>query len=668
MSSIKKKDTKIISIENAKPELKGNLIIFDRKVKIFISVCFIAFFICVLFKLHGSSIGIWDSITGNTSLKNKSVILGTPKSIRSDEWLVQTPFLISQFNRKFSNENESWGAYNSPVAMGGPANDLTSHIKLNYLGFYLFNIEYGYSFYWNFKIYFLLISSFLLFMLLTKNNFWLSIFGSFWLYLSSGVQWWFSTSLPEMLISLCIITTSLLYLSYAKNLFHIIISSVSILLFSWVLVFHIYPPFQLLTFYTIVVLFLVLLLMYWDKILFRKNIYLKICICLVILSIDILLIYFFYIDTKQTIEIVQQTIYPGQRLVDHANFTWSRFFVNFFDVFLNETKFPNLNVWYNICESSGFLMLFPFIIPAIVFQQIRKKAIDYTYTIILSLIFLLTFSCFVELPDFLYKITLLSMISSVRCHLFVGFLSLVLTIYFLNDISKNSKFTNLERVITISIAALIYLSIYLNIKEILDQYITGNQFIIALILILILTSLTLFNFKFRELVFVGIIILFLSSNLLVNPITKGLGPILNNPLYKQVKNLNNQNSKWVVFGQMTFSNFIKTTGAKVISGVNYTPEKEKLDILDSKNQFQHIHNRYAHISFYPFINGTDSVAFVYDGNKFTDSYTIAMDPCSPKLKALGVQYYFFTYQPQPAEVRCLDLVDQNPFPIYKLKD
>ncbi|MBY0425978.1 MAG: hypothetical protein K2Q22_10110, partial [Cytophagales bacterium] len=66
-----------------------------------------------------------------------------------------------------------------------------------------------------------------------------------------------------------------------------------------------------------------------------------------------------------------------------------------------------------------------------------------------------------------------------------------------------------------------------------------------------------------------------------------------------------------------------------------------------------------------FITGTDSVIFQYSQ---ADLYTIGLDPCSPKLKELGVKYVAFGYQPQAAETRCLTLVSSNGLLIFKRND
>ncbi|TAF74887.1 MAG: hypothetical protein EAZ53_07475 [Bacteroidetes bacterium] len=665
----KKKITNSTTILNHDLELnnqdnKLSFIVFDKKVVAFISICLTCFVILTFFKIHGSSTGIWDKITGNVASKS-NVIFGTPKVIRSDEWLLHIPFLMSQYNNGFPKINESWGDGNAPIFMGGPTNDLISHLKINNLGLFLLDIERGYAFLWNFKSCFLLISALLFFLIMTKNDFWLSFLGSFWIYLSSGTQWWFSTGLPEYITSAFFIIVGIVYMFFSIKTFHIALASILVLVFSWVLVFFVYPPFQLVTLYIIIFSIISIFIKYWNIEVFKTGIWYKFSFLFLIILTNLYCLFDFYDNTKEVIEVVSNTIYPGKRVVSHGNLTLSRFFIGYFDSFFLESKYPSLDGYFNICEGSGYILLFPFIIPQLIIGFIKNKKPDYTYLFLFGLICMLGLICIFKIPDFFTKITLLNMVSSVRSHMFLGLVGVIVFIYFLSD--KNIYILNTtQKVVYLIFVLVFYFVLYQNIKPIISPFITKTQFFLVGLMIFSLAWLIISNFKYRIIIIGSIILLYHLPNININPTSAGLSPFLSNSFYKYIKEFNkDKDVKWVVFGQMQFSNYIKSTGAKVISGVNYAPMKEKLAILDPKNQFKHIHNRYAHISFYPFITGTDSVAFVYDGNIYTDNYTIAMDPCSPRLKKLGVTHFLFTYQPQPVEVRELKLVSNNGVYIYK---
>ena len=83
-----------------------------------------------------------------------------------------------------------------------PVRHYTMVFRPQLYGFFLFNLEWAYAWYWNMKVFGLLVSMFLLLRVLTRNT-GLALFGSLWLFFSSYVQWWFSCPpmLPEMLSS-----------------------------------------------------------------------------------------------------------------------------------------------------------------------------------------------------------------------------------------------------------------------------------------------------------------------------------------------------------------------------------------------------------------------------------------------------------------------------------
>src|SRR5438093_1577304 len=67
----------------------------DRRVQTVFGVLVFALAFSTAFGLHGSSIAIWNAIERGRN-PNAGILVGTPKSIRSDEFALQTPAMISQ--------------------------------------------------------------------------------------------------------------------------------------------------------------------------------------------------------------------------------------------------------------------------------------------------------------------------------------------------------------------------------------------------------------------------------------------------------------------------------------------------------------------------------------------------------------------------------------------
>ena len=60
--------------------------------------------LCVLLEVHGSSIGMYGKFLDHPELQ--SIIVGVPRQIRSDEYIVFTPFAFSQYFTNFSMIND----------------------------------------------------------------------------------------------------------------------------------------------------------------------------------------------------------------------------------------------------------------------------------------------------------------------------------------------------------------------------------------------------------------------------------------------------------------------------------------------------------------------------------------------------------------------------------
>src|SRR4030042_4648096 len=197
------------------------LVVFDHRGRGLLVVSAVFFSILVFFRVNYSSIGKWEKAAPGKNEKDESVLLGTPRGIRSDEWNVVTPFMLAQANHvpSFPAENENLGAGKVPLLMSLPAKHFSTFFRPQNWGFFLFDLERGYSFYWNAKAFGLFLSFFFLLMLLTRNSFWSSFFGSLWLFFSSFIQWWFSAPPmpPEMIASAALAFIALIYLLFSSK-------------------------------------------------------------------------------------------------------------------------------------------------------------------------------------------------------------------------------------------------------------------------------------------------------------------------------------------------------------------------------------------------------------------------------------------------------------------
>lgn len=641
--------------------IKNDLILFDFKTKLTITLLAGFFILFVFFKLNFSSIGVWEMMTGNTN--SKSVIWGTPQGIRSDEWVTGSTILMSQISHGLPIENEIVGGEKSTLLMNVPVKHFSNIFRIPMWGFFILDVERGFSFHWAFKTIGSVFGVFLLLLLFTKNNFWVSLFGSIIIFSSSASQYWLSGMVSECAFCTSILIVSFIYILYAKNTSTILINLVVLLFFGLYFFLILYPPLQIPCIW-----FMLFAIIGWVwqnyNIKIWDNKLIKIAGLTIVLIFALGFILYFFNEISSTIEVMTSTVYPGKRSVTGGTGFKSALFSEFLIHYIKPEKIPT--TWDNICEASNFLMFFPVVISLLIFQYFQTKKIDKLALFLGLNIIILNIWIFIGFPEFIAKLTLLNLSPAYRTSNILGHVNLVLTFAFIGN--HNIKVRDNWYVILV-VAAISFFFIYLNLNSLNKEalmFFKSNQIIKMTLLFTLLYTLIYLSNRgpVYQLIFLGIIIVYNFSILKFNPLNKGMDALLNNPLLSDAKTIHKKDpdAKWVVFGNPSLPNLFKAAGLNVINGVNYIPNWERLKILDPDKKQDTVYNRFAHIGYYSSNINSENVDFRYGA---FDAYSVLIDPCNAKLEKIGVKYFVFTYNPQPAEVRCMELVSSNGVLIFK---
>ena len=645
------------------------LIRFDKKLNIFLVICLLSFLILSLLKIHGSSVAAWNDIIPEGSTSTKSILAGTPKRIRIDEYAVLTPFTLSQYYKNFPEINEAVGGQKAPLMSFVPVKHFITYFRPNFWGYFFLSTEQAFAWAWNFKALGILIAITLMFMLLTANNFWLSVFGAFWMLYSSGTQWWYSTSLPDSIFTAVILFTCTIYLIFSKNIISLIISTLCFILFGVYYASLLYPPYQLPLAYFIIFLLLGYVIHHYNKEIIFEKVFVKIGFGTVALAGLGIIFFKYYSDAKPTIDAMMNTAYPGKRVdLGGAGFT-AGMFSEYYHIFVNSDSFPQL--WINICELSHYLNFAPVIIGCTIWYYVATKRIN--YLILLPSIFVIFLLIWIKVgfPESMAKLTLMSMSPPKRTQIPFGIANVILAIIYVGQLKK-MRIDNLS--ISNKIVVIVITVFFVGITAATNDSSSGHffktpQLVIGVILfataniILLLPS----TFKFRDFIFMGIVAISLIPNIMANPIAKGLAPITEHNIHQQIKNIDKLDSgkRGLVMGSQFYGYMVQATGVNVLGGVKYVPDFKTMKVLDGKYKRDSVYNRYAHTVYSSFIDGKDSTVVALN---FEDGYTIGLDGCSPKLKQLNVKYVIFDRQPQPVEVRCMKRIADSTVQIYQIND
>ncbi len=658
----------------AKLQTASTLILFERKTKLFLLVLLSAYLILSSLKIHTSNIANWDIFFGQE--KSESVLAGKPRFIRMDEWMITSTGIIGQYNAGMPVKNETVGDLNTPVIFGLPVKDISTVLRPNLWSYFIFDIERAYSFAWNFNIFFFLAGTFLLFMLLTKNNFWLSVTGTFFIFLSGGVQWW-SYFIGNYMLYLNGMFISFAYLLYNKKRWPMIIAGLIFILSAFGFIFNLYPPFQVPLLYLYLFLFAGFLLQRKNFQTIKENWKLKTIVFSVALIILVLFAYHYYNLVKDTYTMMLNTVYPGRRFSTGGALKDGKVFAEFFGIFMTDTHTPVQ--WQNICEASGFIMFFPIVFYAMGYYYFKTKKTDpllisISIFLLIGLIYIL-----IGFPAFLSKITLFSMSPDFRTLPIVGVTNCFLLICYIASTKteiKKEKISWIELGVLAAAAFIFMLIVTTQISKATENYFTSREVGLAITLIVISYLLTRYkNFRFVKPALLILLIGMVIPNANVNPVTKGLAPILENPLVIDSKEIHEKDpaARWALFGNTRLSHLLKANGINVFNCVKFVPPMKDMKVLDPKGKSDSIYNRYAWMTMNSKqvaqnfdVNWNDTVIF---RQTFQDGYTIFIDPCSPKLKKLGVKYFVFDTVPNQKEVRCMTKLKENSgLFIYKRND
>ena len=148
------------------------------------------FLILVAFGISGSSTGNWWPTFENGP--DPSLIAGSPKAVRSDEWLVQSSWVISQVQQGFPLFNGTFpGGMDASVQNDLPVWDWSSLFRPHVIGFLLVPLDQGMAVRWWLPGLSLIAAAYVLFVTLMPRRPVASAVLAVVFFLSPLIQWWF---------------------------------------------------------------------------------------------------------------------------------------------------------------------------------------------------------------------------------------------------------------------------------------------------------------------------------------------------------------------------------------------------------------------------------------------------------------------------------------------
>lgn len=612
-----------------------------------------------LCQISGSSVGLFDGIGGTASQSN-SLLFGKSRAIRSDEYLVSTPTLISQDRNDEKTVNNHIGdGINFGFHYNLPTDNIFAIFKpATWVFFFTNNIEFSFSFFWWSRLALFIISIYLLLLELTNKNLFLSIIGSLLFYFTPFIQWWLpvDTIIPIsfgifLFIQLLKTNNPIHEILYGLGLTYCIISFAIIM----------YPPFQIPLVWITIFIAISLLFQRWPSLRNNKNKLFR--LALILLSsilVTGLFIFLFFSMFRDVTQAMMNTSYPGSRFIPAGLGNINALLDGFFNILMQ--KDSNGALFGNQSEASNFFILFPFILPWVFYKTISNykftKTIDYL-SIALSLV-IIFFSTwyFLKLPDVFSQITGLYLALPQRLYIGFGFAEYLLILYMMSKKEFSLSFkSKLEIVMTVILVISTFFSYFavgyhlFNNNPLSFSWPTIISPDLKILAVALLSSLLVFLIILRSKYSILLLLAYgIFSTAYVNPLYQGLDVLLETDMAVYIQEINEVTDKrWAIYGDNHYAQYVLANGGRILNGVHMYPQFNMWKILDPEKKFYEAYNRYAHVFLSDYIAGDEFVRLMQ-----TDALEINISPCDERLKDLEVKYVLSIVEFQ--DNSCLELL------------
>lgn len=627
--------------------------------------------ICVLFELSGSSIGQWASSLPYG--ENDGLILGRSRGCRTDEYALFTGMTFAQYydpQGSWPYFGEVMRATSTDMFMvyGQPVFDPSILLRPFQIGYLVFGLSRGLSFYWSARLIALFMASFEFGRMITGDKRALSLAYASLVALAPAVSWWFSiNSLIEMLI--CISVIAVCFSRYVreeskkKRVLLIVVCAYACLVF----VFSIYPAWQVPLAYVLLALVIALAVSHrgglWRAVKADK-LPLILCVCAAVACVAAVALH-----SSDAIFTEMNTDYPGDRIDAGGSYGLSlfRYPVALFLPFVAPSAASGLSL--GLPEVlTAFMDFFPLGIVLAVVNYVRSKRIDPISVALIVVIVFLGIYIAVGFPELIAKVTLMGKSIPMRAIVAFSFANLILLFreipkFTLPKRAKGARLATKPAILLACICAVAAacLTALCCINE--QSFMGGVKAVIVFALLLLVW---LFVFFEKQKLFIAVcVVAAVVSGAFVNPVQKGIDVVDQNPLITQMREISQENpdAKWV--GAVSWmSNITLFAGAPAINSTNIYPNQELWQVLDPSGESKAEWNRYAHL---PCTIVSESV-----GHSFTMTQldSIAISLTLSDLDKLGVSYIVTNEVPDLSEEEMARLTTASvcgAYTIYKLE-
>lgn len=551
------------------------------------------FIVMVALQLHISNSGSFAyRFNGDPSVQ-ESILFGTPRVMRTDEYNVQLPYYFSQFYNGYQQISHQMSITGQDMIVGYNAPVLAPTLigKPFIWGYILLGNAYGLSWYFSSKLILMFMVSLEMFLILGKNRY-MAVFGAFVLTFAPASQWWISPHFYDAIFWSCTLFV-VGYWFFAASGWKKVLFTVLAIASMTGFVLALFPSLQVPC--GLLMLLLMIACLWRDRknIVWKKSLFFYIAAVLAGLALILVPL---LLQIREPLTTLSETEYPGSRVsIGGYGAPWMLFvnLTSMMQPFADPGYLNNSEISSYTHFAVAFMIFYPYLHYCLKKQNNGQRFVG--TVLFVSLIVQMLFLLF-PLPEWLVKITLLSYAN--RMQTVFGLTGTIFTIWSLVMVSTiRIPHKLLAGAITCVIYGILsWLTVPPMLFPGLVALVGGADYIYAICIALTVLLFLAFT-SWRQIFYCVLILWTAVSGLLVNPLMQGTASVTDYEYARAVQSLveENPDAWWLSTGADQVQGFLLANGAKVLNGVNFYPDFEKWEILDPEGKDFDTENRYAHI-------------------------------------------------------------------------
>ena len=609
-------------------------------------------------QISGTSIGIL-----NPPGHDSNLIAGTPQAIRSDEYSVSTPLAIASAHQHFSERlYDGAGSHNTSVVLDVPNNSWTTIFKPYNWPFFVLPLASAFALKWWLLFLFLILPTYWLGLLLTRKVS-AAILVSLGFALSPFFAWWYEAgALDSVGFMVAILLLVLLVLRNPdRRISYLYAGLLAYFLVAFTIL--LYPPFQIPLAYAGAAFLLPFVVRDLYLVSDHKRARRLALLAGSVIAAAIVLVAYIHSELPTITKIVD-TVYPGNRLSTGTDANLLQLFSPWVGIFIaNHPMAIASNS--NASEISSFFLLAPALFFFTPLARKRRKSRTYgasQFLLALTMIALLAWM-YVGFPGPLAAISLLDRVTATRAIAGVGLASWLLILLYIADFELGRATSDDEQTtpahaswprVALGVATF-GLVIGYGARQLQLTYpgLNVSIYVVGIFVLLVLVGLILLARGRYLTASVFLLPVLALQAVTVNPLYRGLSPLVNTTLQSNVDKIEKLVPKtgsatppgWLVVGQpIAFLSMI-STGVYVFNATSQYPDISAWKIIDPSGRSESIWNRFAHVYYQPAPNQQLKLS-----NPALDSVIVSGSPCSPAFAKLNIR---FVLAQAPLSYSCL---------------